>query len=175
MKMFPTISRIRPGILILMLFGLATLSHAQFNSSVEGTVTDQTGAVVPNAQVTLHSLQTNIDRNDTTQAAGAYRFSGVGPGDYTVTVAANGFAKKQIKTHVSQDEAAAVNVALSLPGASAVVTVTGVADQLNPDETRLQTTLDSEQISNLPLQDGSLLETVRVAPGVTGIDEDRDL
>ena len=53
--------------------------------------------------------------------------------------------------------------------------VTGVADQLNPDETRLETTLESEQINNLPLQNGSILGVVRVAPGVTGVDEDRDL
>ncbi len=58
---------------------------------------------------------------------------------------------------------------------TAQVNVTAAYGQLNPDETRVQTTLEAQQIENLPLQNGSVLETVRLAPGVTGIDEDRSL
>ena len=163
------------GLLVVLLTAFPVLSLAQFNSSVEGTVTDQAKAVVGNAQVTLHDPQTNVDRTDTTQATGYYRFNGIGPGDYQVIVEAKGFAKKIVTAHVTQDQAASVNVALALSGASTTLTVTGRADQLNLDETRLQTTLDAQQIENLPLQNGSPLEVVRVAPGVTGIDEDRSL
>jgi len=147
----------------------------QFNSSVEGTVSDQTGAVVPNAQITLHSLQTNIDLQNTTNSSGYYRFNAVGPGDYQIIAVAQGFAKKVTNAHVSQDEAASVNVSLAVPGATAVVNVTTETDALNMDETRLQTTLEADQIENLPLQNGSILEAIRIAPGITGIDEDRDL
>ena len=147
----------------------------QFNSSVDGTVSDQTGAVVPSAQVTLHNVQTNIDLKGVTESTGGYRFSGIGPGDYVVIVEAKGFATKSINVHVTQDLVASVNVSLALTGATAVVNVTGAADQLDPDETRLQSTLEATQIENLPLQNGSILETVRVAPGVTGIDESRSL
>jgi hypothetical protein len=138
-------------------------------------VNDQTGAVIPNANVTLHDLQTNIKRTDTTKDTGYFRFNGIGPGDYLVIVEAQGFEKKITRTHVAQDQAASVNVTLGLVGATSTVTVSAVADTLNTDETRVQTTLESEQIANLPLQNGSVLETVRSAPGVTGIDEDRSL
>jgi hypothetical protein len=154
---------------------VSQLCLAQFNSSVEGTVTDPSGAVIPNAKVTLHDLQTGIDRTDATQATGYYRFNGIGPGDYQVIVDANNFAKKIISVQVTQDQVASVNVTLALTSASTTLTVTGAADQLNPDETRLQTTLEADQVENLPLQNGSVLETVRIAPGVTGIDEDRSL
>jgi hypothetical protein len=147
----------------------------QFNSSVEGTVSDPSGAVVPAAPVTLHNAQNGIDLTDSTQSSGFYRFSGVGPGDYVIIVEAKGFAKKSINVHVQQDQIASVNVTLALSGATAVINVTGQADQLNPDETRVATTLESEQIDNLPLQNGSVLEVVRTAPGVTGIDETRSL
>lgn len=171
--------KIRFRLLVVALSALLALPltkcYAQFNSSVEGTVSDRTGAVIPGAQVTLHDLQTNIDRTDTTEATGYYRFNGIGPGDYKVTVDAAGFAKKVINTHVTQDQVASVNFSLSIGGASVTLTVTDEAEQLNPDETRLQTTLDSSQIENLPLQNGSPLEVVRIAPGVTGIDEDRSL
>ena len=150
-------------------------AYAQFNSNVEGTVSDPAGAVVPNAHVTLHNVQTNIDLSDTTKSAGLFRFSGVGPGDYSVIVDAQGFAKRSTLIHVEQDQSASVNVSLAVAGTSAVTEVHSSIDQLNPDETRLQTTLDAEQTQNLPLQNGSVLEVVKIAPGVTGIDEDRNL
>jgi hypothetical protein len=148
---------------------------AQFNSTVEGTVTDPSGALVANAKVTLHNTQTNIDLHDVTQSSGIFRFSGTGPGDYQVIVEAQGFTKTTAAVHVIQDQNASVNIALALSGTTSVLNVSTTVDQLNPDETRLQTTLEAQQIENLPLQNGSILETVRIAPGVTGIDEDRSL
>src|ERR1019366_4967372 len=117
----------------------------------------------------------NIRRSGTLQGAGDYRVNGIGPGDYQVTVEAQGFEKRSVRTHVTQDQAASVNVSLRVTAASTTMTVSAVADNLNTDETRVETTLETEQISNLPLQNGSVLETVRSAPGVTGIDEDRSL
>ena len=161
---------------LLVFLTLATTpTFAQFNSSVEGTVTDSSGAVVANATVVLRNLQNNIDLTDTTKSAGFFRFSSVGPGDYNVLVEAQGFSKTATSVHVVQDQIANVNVALTVGVTTTQVNVTGAINQLNPDETRLQTTLESQQIENLPLQNGSVLETVRIAPGVTGIDEDRTL
>jgi hypothetical protein len=62
------------GLLVVLLTAFPTLCLAQFNSSVEGTVTDQTGAVVGNAQVTLHDLQTNVDRTDANAGHGLLPF-----------------------------------------------------------------------------------------------------
>lgn len=167
--------RLLAMVLFILLALPLTRCYAQFNSSVEGTVTDPTGAVVVNAQVTLHDPQTNLDRTDATQATGYYRFNGIGPGDYLIIVEAKGFAKRVINADVTQDQVAGVNVVLAIASASSSLNVTGVAQGLDPDETRLQTTLDAEQIENIPLQNGSVLETVRIAPGITGIDEDRSL
>jgi hypothetical protein len=167
--------RVRLEILAVVLFGLTTFSQAQFNSSVAGTVTDQTGAFVAGAQVTLHSMQTGVDLKSTTNSSGIYRFNGTGPGDYQVFVEAQGFARKVIDVQVNQDQAIGVNISLALSGTTTTMTVTAQAEELNPDETRIQATLGSQEIASLPLQNGSVLETVRTAPGVTGIDEDRSL
>ena len=169
------VRRISAVLTSLLLGGMTQVCLAQFNSSVEGTVGDQTGAVIPSAQVTLHNTQTGIDLTATTESTGLYRFNAVGPGNYQVIVVAKNFEKKVVDVHVDQDEVAAVNVSLTLPGAKSVVSVTAQTAELNPDETRLQTTLEAQQIENLPLQNGSILEAVRTAPGVTGIDEDRSL
>jgi hypothetical protein len=61
-----------------------------------------------------------------TQATGYYRFNGIGPGDYQVIVEAKGFAKKIVNAHVTQDQLASVNVALTLTSASTTLTVTSV-------------------------------------------------
>jgi len=152
-----------------------TKCYAQFNSSVEGIVTDPTGAVVQSAKVMLHSVQTGVDLRSATSSVGYFRFNALGPGDYLIVVEAQGFTKKTTDVHVTQDQASGVNVSLALAGATAAVTVVAQADALNPDETRLQSTLDAEQIGNLPLANGNILETLRTAPGVSGIDEDRNM
>ncbi len=87
---------------------MTTTCFAQFNSAVEGTVTDPTGAAVANATVTLHNAQTSVDLHDTTKSAGFFRFSDVGPGDYTVTVEALGFPRNSTSVHVIQDQNASV-------------------------------------------------------------------
>ncbi len=104
---------------------MTTRSYAQFNSAVEGTVTDPTGAVVANAAVTLRNMQTGIDLHDTTKSAGIFRFSGVGPGDYTVIVEAQGFARNSTTVHVVQDQNTSANVSLTVGVTTSQVNVTG--------------------------------------------------
>ena len=72
------IQALRVTALLAVLVLPATRCIAQFNSTVEGTVSDPSGAVVPNAKVTLHNPQTDIDLHDTTQSSGIFRFIGAG-------------------------------------------------------------------------------------------------
>src|SRR5512143_950887 len=75
---------------VLMLLGSSSL-YAQFNAGLEGTVFDPTGAVVPNATVTLHEVSTNVDHNTVSTSAGNYRFTALPPGAFSITVKASGF------------------------------------------------------------------------------------
>src|SRR5271170_1303457 len=81
-RMFPNAIMLRVGIVLAVLFSLATFGHAQFSGNVEGTVTDSTGAVVPGVAITLHNTGTGVDLHETTNGAGFYRFSAIAPGDY---------------------------------------------------------------------------------------------
>ena len=157
--------------LIMML--LPPIAYAQFNSTVEGTVSDATGAVVAGAKVTLHNLKTGVDSTANTNTSGLYRFSYVAPGDYQVSVESAGFTKQVVNTTVTTNQTYGVNLTLSPAATATTVLVTGEAPALNPDETRIQATLETKDIEKLPLQNGSIFETLRVAPGVVGIDEDR--
>src|SRR5208337_2461770 len=161
--------------LFLVLVVFSPSAHAQFNSNVEGTVSDQSGAVIPAANVNLHSVETGIDYTQQTNAAGYYRFNSVGNGRYQVIVVAKGFGKRIVEVTVTTDQTAGVNVSLAPAGAATTVVVTGEAAALNPDETRIQSTLEAKEINNLPLQNGNAFAVLKAAPGFVGIDEDRNL
>ena len=82
----------------------ARFAQAQLtNGDVIGTVTDTTGAVIPGAKVTLTNTGTNIAGSTTTNGTGDYTFNLLNPGQYTVTIEANGFKKLVIPRTRKQD------------------------------------------------------------------------
>src|SRR5438093_11618188 len=84
----------------VIFLGLASTTNAQFKASVQGTVTDTAGAIVSAATVTLTNKETNKSETTTTSDGGFYRFSGLAPGAYTLTVEKESF-KKQVIDNVT--------------------------------------------------------------------------
>jgi hypothetical protein len=80
------------GLLMLSLL-IAPFAKAQDNATVNGIVTDTSGALVPNAAITLINPATGQIRSETSNSAGAYRFANVGIGTYSLTVSAADFEK----------------------------------------------------------------------------------
>ncbi|TMB54510.1 MAG: carboxypeptidase regulatory-like domain-containing protein [Chloroflexi bacterium] len=76
---------------LLVAFSLARPVHAQFASSIEGTVSDPSQAVVPGAAVTISNEATGVTQNVRTTSAGYYRFPALAGGTYTVKVSLQGF------------------------------------------------------------------------------------
>ena len=91
---FPSISSIfLIAIFVVMLLGVRT-ARAQFRASLSGTVADQTGAIVPNAKVTLMDKDTNQTRVSTSNGEGLYTFNALPPDRFSLTAEAQGFKKK---------------------------------------------------------------------------------
>ncbi|MGD0940198.1 MAG: carboxypeptidase regulatory-like domain-containing protein [Terracidiphilus sp.] len=153
---------------LAILFCLLPPCHAQYSATVQGTVTDPGGAVLPGAAVTLTNIGTGIADTTATDDVGAYHFVNLLPGDYQISVLAAGFEKALVNRHVSTDETVGVNIVLTLGAASTTVEVTSAETGLNPDETRVQYTLEAKDVDDLPLPDRATLTTLRVAPGVVG-------
>ena len=83
----------RRQVWLLIVFLLCTSAAlAQFSSSIEGSVTDSTGAIVPGAKVVLTGTNTGITSAAESNSAGFYKFPSLGPGSYKVTVTVQGFA-----------------------------------------------------------------------------------
>jgi hypothetical protein len=154
--------------MLAALLGLWLPCHAQYSAVVQGTVTDSKGEVVQGASVTLTNTATNISDTTTTNGTGGYDFENLLPADYKIVVTATGFEKAVVNRHVSTDEVAGVNIALTVGRATVTVEVTAAEVGLNPDETRLEYTITSDDINNMPMPDRSTLTTLRVAPGIVG-------
>jgi hypothetical protein len=136
------------------------------SSAISGTVTDATGAALPNAAVTATNLDTKAARAGVTNADGRYLFSQVNPGAYTVTVRASGFAE-QTSPPVQVEVGRTVTLDLTLHLSSTSQSVEVMAQQTmlsleNPDTT---TTLEAKTIASLPNPGQDLTYIVQFAPG----------
>jgi hypothetical protein len=149
----------------LSLFGQA----AAINGQIEGTVTDQSGAVVANAKVTAENLQTGFRRETTSTAEGLYRFTVLPLGTYRISVDVSGFRPYRREGVVLNAGAiATVDVALQVGGTETVVTVNEAAAFTEPSRTDFGSTLSSSFVANLPLVSRNPYNFILVQPNVTG-------
>ena len=155
--------------LLLVLLASATIAYAQFSSSLQGTVTDPTGAVVPGATVTITNNNTGVSQHTSTGPEGVFRFVSLAPGPYNVVTAAPGFASHQVIIQLETDQTLNLPVALSVSTATLSVSVTDQPPVLDTAETRTQLTISSESLDSLPLPGHDLLALTTLAPGVTGL------
>lgn len=159
---------------LILLFLLCTLPqcNAQFSSAVQGTVADTTGAVISGAKVTLHNTATSADNTFTTSSSGTFSFQSIAPGSYTVTVEATGFDRSASDVLVETAQIRGINITLHPAGTQSRITVTAVATALNPEETRIQTTLTNDELKSLPLPNRDTTKLLQLTPGATGyVDE----
>src|SRR5690349_5098629 len=113
----------------LCVFLLSLRAHAQVaGATLSGTVTDPTGAVVPNAKISVRNTATNVTRDLTADSAGFYTSPNLLPGTYEITVSASGFAT-QVRSGVVLEVGAqqVLNLALTVGATTQKVEVTGEA------------------------------------------------
>jgi len=101
-------------------------AYAQFRASIQGTVTDQTGAVIPGATLTLTDLGTAKVSTSTSDGNGLYNFNALPPDAFSLVVNRSGFKQKTLDhLQLIPEQANAVNVQLELGDSTQTVTVSG--------------------------------------------------
>jgi hypothetical protein len=171
----------RSSLIILLLCSLALAGSvlAQTSStSLQGTVTDQSGGAIAGATVTLTNAESKTERVVVCDAQGEYRFLLLPPGTYTLTVVAKGFSGYEQKgLQLLVNTPATVNVQLKVGGGSEVVTVTGEAPVLNMVDASLGNPFDETQVKQIPLDGRNVPELLSLQAGVayTGNREDTQL
>ncbi|WP_239461449.1 TonB-dependent receptor [Occallatibacter savannae] len=120
--------------------------------AITGTVQDSSGAVVPNADVTLLNTDQGITLQTKSNASGIYTFSPVRAGHYAVTVTAQGFAKTTQKNlTLSVAQTLQVNISLKLGGTTETVEVNTTPPQLQTEEASVGQVVSGQEVNNLPL------------------------
>jgi len=155
--------------LFLLVSLAAKPASAQYTTGdVVGTVTDATGAVVPNANVTITNVGTQEKRHALTGAAGDYTFTLLQPGSYTVLVEASGFKTDTVTAfHVGVDDRIRVDVPLQLGATTATVEVNGTdVPALQTDSATVQASVSEVQVQDLPLNNRNFAGLVQIQPGV---------
>jgi hypothetical protein len=134
--------------------------------SIQGTVSDPTGAVVGGAKVTITDKATGQVVTTTTSSSGTYNSGGLTVGDYTIRVEARGFKTTQLSVPVQVAVTTAGNVKLEIGQESTVVEVQGTAVSVNTEQATVQGVLTGEQIDNLPVNGRNFLDLAQLEPGV---------
>ncbi|MBV9146992.1 MAG: carboxypeptidase regulatory-like domain-containing protein, partial [Acidobacteria bacterium] len=155
------------GIVVFLLL-LAT-SWAQVSTSrVEGTVTDRSGAVVPNAAVKVTNEGTGVSYNVKTSSSGTYTVPSLTPGPYSVTVSASGFQTYSSQRNVlSIGEPLVVNANLSVGGETQVVEVQSSYQRIETTNATVSDVMTTQEVKELPLNGRNPLSLLTLEPGVT--------
>jgi len=137
------------------------------SGTIAGTVTDQSGAVVNNATVTLTDTSTKTARNVTTNDAGRYIFVNVDPGSYEVSISKQGFSTTKTQTTVQVGVTITLNMALQVGGSNVVVEVTAAGTELQTMNATVGNTLTGVALDNLPSLNRDVSTFVELQPGVS--------
>src|SRR5467141_493206 len=155
---------------ILVVLSLAVAANAQtFRGSINGTVVDPSGAVVPNVQVKATESATRIDHSTTTTSEGVFSFQDLPLGFYKVTVTAAGFPVYTVdKVQVVAGTIYTLQVKLALQQQATTVEVSAAALSLDTTPATQNMTIPSDVVQDIPLNGRDFTQLVAVSPGYGG-------
>ncbi|HKT68753.1 MAG TPA: carboxypeptidase-like regulatory domain-containing protein, partial [Terriglobales bacterium] len=133
--------------------------------SISGTVTDPSGAAVPNAAVTVTDTDRGVTYSTTSNAAGNFEQTHLLAGHYKVKVAAQGFAAFEATADVQVDAGTRVDAQLAVQSAATTVSVTAETPLLKVDRADVSTTLNTQELGALPILNRNLTQVLFATPG----------
>lgn len=155
--------------LVVLLCTLTAIAQVQ-NGQFSGTVTDPTGAAVPNAKITITNHATNLSVTTTTNQSGGYDAKELPVGTYTVKIEAAGFKTfTDVGLSLNAGTISHVDAKMILGQAREIVEVTGQEVAVNTEDSKLATTVTSQQIANLPLNGRNVYDLMQMAPGAVNV------
>ena len=160
--------RILPLILGLCCFHLSASAQSSDQGQIRGTVSDSSGAVIPQARITLTDIGTNVAQKTTANDHGLYVFTGLAASNYGMLIEAPGFGPVQkpgIVLVVNQQTT--LNVTLVPASANTSVTVESVPVLLDADNATLGTDIGEKYLTQIPLENRDPFGLVFLAAGVT--------
>src|SRR5579872_2816693 len=157
------------SILAVALFCSLPLPGQNANGTISGTVADATGAVVPNATITLTDEATTAKRETKSNSAGFFHFAAVPPASYTLNIQAAGFRpwEEQKITIYQGNNVNIPNIALQVGMAKQEVEVVSSSEVVVPTDTgAVSNTLNEHMITELAIQGRDAAELMKIMPGM---------
>jgi len=142
---------------------------AQFNSAIQGVVTDPSTAVVPGVAVRITNVETGVVREAETSAEGLYRVLSLGAGVYRVEATKDGFrGARRARVEVGISETARVDFELAVGSVAENVTVAAQAVAVETEQGRVSGRIDRTQLNDIPLNGRNLYNLIALQPGIVG-------
>lgn len=157
-----------PVLLALILILVpAAVAQTAVDGAIGGTVLDSSGAVVPNAAVSVRNLGTNAEQNTVSDGSGYFRVLHLQPGVYDVSISASGFENfHSNNVTVQVGLMTAIDMRLKVGSAAQTVEVSGEAPLVNVESPSMAATINSTQINGLPINGGRWSSFAVLTPGV---------
>src|SRR5580700_5447559 len=155
------------AVFVLVAFSIAVYAQTTISTgSIQGTVTDPSGALVAAAKVTITNQSNGRVVTVSTTSAGAYASGALTPANYVVRVEAKGFKTSEEPVTVQVGVTTAGSVKLQVGQTNQVVEVQASGIQVNTEQVTVQGVLTSQQIENLPINGRNFLDLAQLEPGV---------
>ena len=148
---------------------LPTSAPAQLSSAaVNGLVTDQSGAVVPGADIVLTNVETGVERRAQSNQSGAYGFVNINPGNYTLAASAEGFRTSTVAPFtLVVNQNATFDFPLEVGAVTESVTVEAIGAQVQSASSELGTAMTEKQVVDLPLNGRNFTQLLVLTPGAS--------
>jgi len=158
--------RLFPIVLVLLFFSADNKAKAQSTATLQGVVTDTSGAVIPGVHVKIHSIATNADREVISDDSGKYFVPSLQPGTYNVVANAAGFGAVNIANlALLVDQTSNVNIKMGVAATGETVQVQGTTPVIDAGGITVGQAIDQKTVQNIPLNGRHFLDLTALVPG----------
>src|SRR5262245_18386632 len=153
----------------LLCFATAGVAQEGINATLSGTVSDASGALIPGVEVTAKNTATGVTSTTLTNESGTFRFPSLQPGTYEATAVLSGFQSQAFRWSLGTSQNIRQNFTLQVGNVAQQVEVTAAPDALlTASAASVGTTLQANQIVDLPFVGRNVIDLVNSMPGVIG-------
>jgi hypothetical protein len=159
----------------LFLFAARVNAQTAGTASIQGVVTDSSGAVIQDATVTATNIATLVKHTTVTDQSGLYSFPNIAIGTYTVEATAKGFERyRQSNIVLDVGSSIAINPALKIGGANQTVEVQSTGLALQTEDSSIKQTIDSATVTEMPLNGRLMTSLITLTGGAVGANANSD-